>query len=61
MSSKRHRQFMEFQDFTNSEHHKILRHCDIRWLSPHASCLCKPNSRAVGTSKIIFSRTAFGR
>lgn len=34
-SSKRQREFLEFQDFTNSEKHKILRHYDIRWLSMH--------------------------
>lgn len=35
-SSKRQRDFAEFQKFTNSEEHKILRHHDIRWLSLHA-------------------------
>ncbi|XP_073947802.1 uncharacterized protein [Choristoneura fumiferana] len=35
-SSKRQREFQEFQNFLNSEHHKILQHYDIRWLSFHA-------------------------
>ncbi|XP_044745067.1 uncharacterized protein LOC123306930 [Coccinella septempunctata] len=35
-SSKRQREFQEFQSFTNSEQHKILRLYDIRWLSLHA-------------------------
>lgn len=35
-SSKRQREFHEFQNFTNSEQHKILKHYDIRWLSLHA-------------------------
>lgn len=34
-SSKRQREFSEFQEFTNTDKHKILRHYDIRWLSFH--------------------------
>lgn len=34
-SSKRKREFAEFQTFVESEHHNILRHYDIRWLSLH--------------------------
>lgn len=37
-SSKRQREFAEFQNFLNLDHHKILRHYDIRWLSLH-SCV----------------------
>ncbi|XP_077417139.1 protein FAM200B-like [Vanacampus margaritifer] len=32
-SSKRIEDFKEFQDFTNSEQEKILKHCPTRWLS----------------------------
>lgn len=35
-SSKRQREFAEFQNFTDTENHRILRHYDIRWLSLHA-------------------------
>ncbi|CAG9790379.1 unnamed protein product [Diatraea saccharalis] len=35
-SSKRQREFAEFQNFTDTENHRLLRHYDIRWLSPHA-------------------------
>lgn len=35
-SSKISREFAQFQDFTGTEQHKILRHYDIRWLSFHA-------------------------
>lgn len=35
-SSKRQRDFVEFQNFTDTEKHKLLRHYDIRWLSLHA-------------------------
>ncbi|CAG9790388.1 unnamed protein product [Diatraea saccharalis] len=37
-SSKRQREFLEFQEFTKTEQHKILQHYDIRWLSLH-SCI----------------------
>lgn len=35
-SSKRQREFQDFQNFLNSGSHKILQHYDIRWLSLHA-------------------------
>ncbi|CAG9790310.1 unnamed protein product [Diatraea saccharalis] len=35
-SSKRQREFAEFQNFTDTENHRLLRHYDIRWLSLHA-------------------------
>lgn len=35
-SSKRQREFIEFQDFVGSDNHNILRHYEIRWLSLHA-------------------------
>lgn len=35
-SSKRQREFIEFQDFVGTDHHKLLRHYEIRWLSLHA-------------------------
>lgn len=35
-SSKRQREFLEFQDFVGSDKHNILRHYEIRWLSLHA-------------------------
>lgn len=34
-SSKRQREFSEFQDFIGTEKHKILRHYEIRWLCLH--------------------------
>ncbi|XP_045485543.1 uncharacterized protein LOC123689456 [Pieris rapae] len=37
-SSKRQREFFEFQEFVNTDKHKILQHYDIRWLSFH-SCV----------------------
>lgn len=35
-SSKRQREFAEFQEFVQLEHHSILRHYEIPWLSLHA-------------------------
>lgn len=35
-SSKRQREFAEFQDFIGTEKHKILKHYKIRWLCLHA-------------------------
>ncbi|CAG9790711.1 unnamed protein product [Diatraea saccharalis] len=35
-SSRRQREFKDFQNFFNSENHKILQHSEIRWLSLHA-------------------------
>lgn len=35
-SSKRQREFVEFQEFADSQLHTILRHYEIRWLSLHA-------------------------
>lgn len=35
-SSKRQREFVEYQDFIGTEKHKILRHYEIRWLCLHA-------------------------